>query len=75
MKKHRARGDLARILRRQALVIRENPLSTPLQMKEADTLMESAEAIRAELSDDGGQDDDSLPEDLVYDNLVCGYRR
>ena len=75
VKNYRARGDLARILRRQAFVIRENPLSTPMQMKEADTLMESAEAIRAELSDHGDQDDNVLPEDLVYDNLVCGYRR
>ena len=46
-----------------------------MEMKEADTLMESVEAIRAELSDHGDQDDNTLPQDLVYDNLVCGYRR
>lgn len=74
MERHNARGDIARILRRQAIVIRENPLSTPAQMKEADKLMEKAETIRAQLSD-RVDEDPSLPEDLVYDDLVCGYFR
>ena len=69
----KARGDIARILRRQAVVIREDPRSTPAQAKEADKLMEEAEAIRMALSDP--DQDDSLPVDLVYDNLVCGYYR
>ncbi len=70
---HKARGDIARILRRQAVVIREDPRSTPAQAKEADELMEEAEAIRTAISDP--DQDDSLPVDLVYDNLVCGYYR
>ena len=43
-------------------------------MKEADKLMEKAERIRARLSGWVVQDP-SLPEDLVYDDLVCGYFR
>ena len=43
-------------------------------MKEADKLMEKAETIRAQLSGWVVQAP-SLPEDLVYDDLVCGYFR
>ena len=46
-----------------------------MQMKEADTLMQSAEAIRLDLSDHVVEDENALLEDLIYDNLVCGYRR
>ncbi|CAD6586563.1 MAG: hypothetical protein ASARMPRED_002760 [Alectoria sarmentosa] len=74
VERHQAKGDIARIFRRQAIVIRENPSSTPAQMKEADKLMEKAERIRARLSGWVVQDP-SLPEDLVYDDLVCGYFR
>lgn len=74
MQKYKAKGDTARVLRRQAIVIRQDPLSTSEDMREADTLMEKAENIRAELTD-GEDRDPSLPEDLVYDNLVCGHLR
>ena len=74
MQKYKAKGDTARVLRRQAIVIRQDPLSTSEDIKEADTLMEKAENIRAELTD-GEDRDPSLPEDLVYDNLVCGHLR
>ena len=37
-------------------------------------LMKKAEIIRAALTE-GKDQDPSLPEDLVYDNLVCGYLR
>lgn len=74
MEKYKAKGDTARILRRQAIVIRQNPLSTSDRMEEANRLMEKAEKIRTALTD-GEDQDPSLPEDLVYDNLVCGYIR
>lgn len=73
---HKARGDTARILRRQAIVIRAKDPSTLAQEKEADELMAEAEveAIRVKLSDRGDQDL-SLAADLMYDKLVCGYFR
>ena len=71
---HKAKGDIARILRRQAIVIRENPLSSPMQVKEAEAMMAKAETIKAALADPGSQDP-CLSEDLMYDNLVCGYFR
>ena len=71
---HKAKGDIARILRRQAIIIRKNPLSSPMQMKEAEAMMDKAETIKAALSDSSGQDP-CLSEDLMYDNLVCGYFR
>ena len=74
MEYHKAKGDIARILRRQAIVIRENPLSSPMQMKEAESMMDKAETIKAALSDHGDQNS-CLSEDLMYDNLVCGYFR
>ena len=74
MEYHKARGDIARILRRQAIVIRENPLSSPIQMKEAESMMDKAETIKAALSDHADQNS-CLSEDLMYDNLVCGYFR
>ena len=55
-------------------MIRENPLSSPAQMKEAESLMDKAETIKAVLSDPGDQVL-LLSEDLMYDKLVCGYFR
>ena len=55
-------------------MIRENPLSSPMQLKEAESMMDKAETIKAALSDPGDQDP-CLSEDLMYDNLVCGYFR
>lgn len=72
MEYHKARGDVARIIRRQAIVIQDSPLSSLILLKEADGMLEKAETIKATLSD---PEDTSLPEDLVYDNLVCGYFR
>ena len=74
MEYHKAKGDIARIVRRQAIVIRENPLSSPMQMKEAESMMDKAETIKAALSDHGDQHP-CLSEELMYDNLVCGYFR
>ena len=74
LEKYKARGDTARILRRQAIVIRQNPLSTLDKTEAANLLMEKAEKIRTALTD-GEDQDPALPEDLVYDNLVCGYLR
>ena len=55
-------------------MIRENPLSSPTQMKEAEGMLTKAEGIKVALSDSGDQER-LLSEDLVYDNLVCGYFR
>ena len=71
---HKAQGDVARIIRRQAIVIRDSPLSSVTQLKEADSMLQKAEMIKATLADPKDQGT-SLPEDLVYDNLVCGYFR
>ncbi len=55
-------------------MIRENPLSSSTEIKEADSMLNKAETIKATLSNPANADR-FLSEDLVYDNLVCGYFR
>lgn len=67
-----SRGEMARILRKQAQILAETALS-PSQEKDAETLRTKAEVLRVELlGPDNICDDDSL---AAYDLLVCGYHR
>ena len=56
-------------------MIKENPLSSATQLQEAEDMLYRAQAIKMTLSDPNSQEDALLAEDLVYDNLVCGYFR
>jgi hypothetical protein len=77
------RGDTARILRRQAIVIENNPDSTDDEKKTSTTLRLQAALAKVELAEMYGLDlpdadmtsgNDRL-EDETYDLLVCGYFR
>lgn len=56
-------------------MIKENPLSTVTELQDADDMLNRAQTIKTTLSDPNSQEDALMAEDLVYDNLVCGYFR
>ena len=56
-------------------MIKENPLSLATQLQDAEDMLHRAQAIKTTLMDPNSQEDALMAEDLVYDNLVCGYFR
>ena len=86
-KQNKVDGHIARILRRQALVIRAkvshekeqtkqaDKVSAEQQLKEADKMMAQAQDIRARLQDPGADQEVVLSEDQAYDHLICPFFR
>lgn len=70
------KGDSARINRRKALIIEENPTSTAEQKSNAASYKLQAELAKIELVEANGLENlDAESEDRAYDQLVCGYYR